>query len=85
MSLVDFNSQHLLPSIKHETLIITGTQDRLVRYSHSVRIYDLIPNSVLRFLPRSGHLFYIPDPNPTATLVNDFLAAPPSVAGLSKL
>ena len=65
-----------LKEIKHQTLIITGSQDRLVSYQHSILMSEGIPNSTLRFIPNTGHLFYYPDSLPTVRLVNEFLAQP---------
>ena len=76
MGLATYDIRDRLKEIKHQTLIITGSQDRLVSYQHSILMSEGIPNSTLRFIPNTGHLFYYPDSLPTVRLVNEFLAQP---------
>lgn len=78
MSLSTFDSRDRLKNLRHETLIITGSKDRLIFYPESVLLNELIPNSTLRVIPNVGHLFYAPNPKPTANLVNTFLSEPKS-------
>ncbi|MBA3875919.1 MAG: 3-oxoadipate enol-lactone hydrolase [Anaerolinea sp.] len=51
------------------TLLIAGTADRVVDYRNSVVLAELIPNSVLRLVPDSGHLVFWERPRTVAGLI----------------
>jgi pimeloyl-ACP methyl ester carboxylesterase len=59
--------------IKVPTLIIWGTQDRVISREAGLRLSRTIPNSILHEMDRCGHIPQEERPQETIALVNDFL------------
>jgi pimeloyl-ACP methyl ester carboxylesterase len=65
-----------LHRITPPTLVIWGEKDNMVPRSHGETYARLIPNcSELRVIPGAGHSVQVENPDLTARLVSDFLAA----------
>lgn len=69
------NSIDYLKSIKIPTLILVGEEDELTPFSCSENMKKLIPNSLLKVIPDSGHLSNLENPNVFNSFVLDFLEA----------
>jgi fermentation-respiration switch protein FrsA (DUF1100 family) len=53
-----FRSDHHLPKVKCKVLMLHGTRDRIVPYSHGLRLYELISEDTLHdmvTIPRGRH------------------------------
>ncbi|MBM7648496.1 pimeloyl-ACP methyl ester carboxylesterase [Bacillus ectoiniformans] len=68
----DFTSQEL-QTILTPCLLIYGEHDRIVPLSTGRRLADDLPISVLKVIPRAGHLVPEEKPEETARLIQDFL------------
>lgn len=55
------------------TLIVTGTEDRVVDHRNSELLGELIPDSTVHTLDDVGHLLFLERPQQVASLINDFL------------
>jgi pimeloyl-ACP methyl ester carboxylesterase len=60
------------------TLIADGTDDRLDPIANDHILARLIPGARLVLYPDAGHGFLFQDGLPFASLIESFLAAPPS-------
>lgn len=69
-----YNGGGRAASITAPTLLIAGTADRVVDHRNSVVLADLIPGSVLRLIPGSGHLVFWEHPRTVADLISEHLA-----------
>ena len=70
-----FNSLPWLHRVPHPTLVLSGTQDRLVPLANSAVLAAHLPNARLHAFPRWGH-YLLHDPESGAgTAVADFFAA----------
>ncbi len=58
-----------LPSLRMPTLMIHGTEDRMLPVSNGHMIAELIPEARLEILDGVGHLFFWEQPQRTAELV----------------
>ena len=65
-----------LPSIKSETLVITGDKDRLISHKNSHVLAKHIPKSVLEILPGRGHDIVAESPQDCADHFERFLLQP---------
>jgi pimeloyl-ACP methyl ester carboxylesterase len=63
-----------LASIDQPTLLLSGGQDRLVRYSDCQRAASLMRDARLEILEPCGHWIGRDQPDQLVTHVNDFLA-----------
>jgi pimeloyl-ACP methyl ester carboxylesterase len=63
-----------LSSVSIPTMVMTGTDDRLVPPHNAHMIAERIPNAVLKELP-GGHIFFIEHPDLFNPLVIDFVKA----------
>lgn len=61
-------------AITAPTLLISGTEDRVVDHRNSVLLADLIGGSVLRLIPGSGHLVFWEHPRTVADLIMGHLS-----------
>jgi pimeloyl-ACP methyl ester carboxylesterase len=52
-----------LPGIKHQTLVMTGTEDTLVDPGNSRSIAGRIPGARLIEFPETGHVFFTEKPD----------------------
>ena len=62
-----------LPSIKSPTMIITGTDDRLVNFKNSELLEERIPGAELTLLQDKRHGFFIEAMDSTRIFVNGFM------------
>lgn len=62
-----------LPQIKTPTLILMGSDDRIVPPSNGRILHNRLPNSRLEFL-ECGHMFMLTKPEETTQLMRDFFA-----------
>ena len=69
-----FDASARLGAIRIPTMVITGTQDRLVAPQNSKLIADRIPGAMLKELP-GGHLFMAEYPEQFNRAVIDFVDA----------
>jgi pimeloyl-ACP methyl ester carboxylesterase len=72
-SLSNLNQMDILPSISAPVLIICGVMDKVTPVSESEIFHQYIPNSVLKTIPKTGHLCYQEDPKYFNALVLNFL------------
>jgi pimeloyl-ACP methyl ester carboxylesterase len=72
---LDHNTLNNLPAVKVPTLVITGTQDRLIKPSSSEVIAKLIPNAKLVKVEGGSHVFFIEMRSRFNREVLDFLRA----------
>jgi len=56
MGIGSFDATDRIKEIKQETLVLTGSGDMLVPYKFSVELNEGIKNSILRFIPKAGHM-----------------------------
>ena len=64
-----------LGEITAPTLVLHGTGDNVVDPRNSELLAERIPNAGLELLEGAGHLFFWEQPERTATLIEEFLAA----------
>ena len=62
-----------LPGLRAPTLVVHGTDDRLVQPGNAELLAKAIPGARLCWLEGAGHVFWTDRPDQTVTLVNDFL------------
>jgi 3-oxoadipate enol-lactonase len=70
---VAYDSYHRLPSIKTETLVLTGKRDILIPPENSRIIAQRIPGARLEEISDAGHLFWISHPDETLSALISFL------------
>jgi 3-oxoadipate enol-lactonase len=63
-----------LPEIGSPTLILTGDDDQVIPGASSRVLADRIPDSTLRIIPGTGHLFFLERPDQTLAILGKFLA-----------
>ncbi len=59
-------------AISAETLIIWGSEDRVIPASHAHYALDIVPNSTAEFIPNRGHLLQVEAPTRLTQLFNDW-------------
>jgi 3-oxoadipate enol-lactonase len=64
-----------LPEIEAPTLVIHGTEDRLMDVTNGELIARLVPGARLELLEGSGHMFFWEQPGRSAQLVREHAAA----------
>jgi pimeloyl-ACP methyl ester carboxylesterase len=64
---------YLLPSVKMPTLIVWGSEDKVVPLSCGKRYNDLLPNSRLEVIGGSGHSVSFEKPEELAALIKGFI------------
>ncbi len=62
-----------LGQISHRTLIITGTEDRVVVPENSRVLCTVIPNAKLATIEKAGHLFFVEQPGLTLDRLLPFI------------
>jgi 3-oxoadipate enol-lactonase len=62
-----------LTGIGHETLVITGHDDRVIPAANSELLGSAIPNARLAVIPSAGHLFFVERPAETLAELRAFL------------
>jgi pimeloyl-ACP methyl ester carboxylesterase len=65
-----------LGDIGHETLVITGDDDRVIPGANSELLASEIPNARLVVIPAAGHLFFVERPEETLAQLRAFLDGP---------
>ena len=60
--------------IQAPALVIHGREDRILPYSNSVRLFELIPDSQLHLFGKCGHWTQIEHAARFGKLLNDFFA-----------
>ena len=68
----------LLPHLTHETLVLTGDEDRLMPPENSVHIHRRLPRASIDYLRGAGHDFPTERPRETAERVLAFCQGPGS-------
>jgi 3-oxoadipate enol-lactonase len=67
-----FDASKTAMKIAARTLLIQGSEDRVVPPGNATLIADTIPNAKLEMLDGSGHLFFIEEPERIAGLIKAF-------------
>lgn len=62
-----------LRTIKHQTLVITGDDDPIVRPINARILASLLPNATLKVVPGGGHLVLLDQATDAAPLIAEFL------------
>jgi pimeloyl-ACP methyl ester carboxylesterase len=62
-----------LRSIRQESLVLWGRQDRFFPLSHALRAVSLIPNGRLEILEDCGHIALLDQPGRVSELLSEFL------------
>ena len=63
----------VLDRLRVPTLIVWGENDRVLDYRYAAAYQALIPGSMLRSVPESGHLPHVELPDATARIIREFL------------
>jgi 3-oxoadipate enol-lactonase len=63
-----------LEEIPHPTLVLHGTQDRLVPPENGRRVAEMIPGAELHLIEGAGHVYHWEKPEEAEAVVLDFLA-----------
>jgi len=74
-AIMGHDTSERLGEIEAPTLVIHGTEDRLMDASNGELIARLIPGARLELLEGSGHMFFWEQPERSAQLVRDHAAA----------
>jgi pimeloyl-ACP methyl ester carboxylesterase len=62
--------------LRMPTAIVAGPGDRIVDFErHSARLYQAVPRSTLRTLPRTGHMIHHSAPQQIAAVIRDVVRA----------
>jgi poly(3-hydroxyalkanoate) depolymerase len=69
-----FTSLFWLHRIRCPTLVLTGSDDPIIRPINGTILASRLPDARLLVLPNGGHLFMFTDPEATAALIEEFLA-----------
>ena len=72
-AVVTTDFREILPEINVPTLVIVGTEDKVLPVSDSQALADAIPGSELTLIEQAGHLTNIEAPGLFNTLLGDFL------------
>ena len=80
MSAMGYVSEDRLPSLRIPTLLIAGSEDRIIPPDNSRRLHQLIPNSQLKVFDNAGHHVHIEYPEEFNQAVVEFLGPPSTVS-----
>jgi pimeloyl-ACP methyl ester carboxylesterase len=70
--------------LRMPTAIVAGPGDRVIDFeSHSARLYQALPRSTLRSLPRAGHMIHHSAPQQIAAVIRDMVRATQSTEAAS--
>ncbi|MDI3270494.1 MAG: alpha/beta fold hydrolase [Bacillota bacterium] len=72
-AIAGFDACRRLPSLKAPTLILSGTEDRVVPYRNSQLLAQAIPGARLQLFPGGGHLFFLEEGPQFAKAIKEFL------------
>ncbi|MGV3266753.1 MULTISPECIES: alpha/beta fold hydrolase [Cytobacillus] len=72
-SLSNLNQMDILPSIPVPVLVICGALDKVTPVSESEIFHQYIPNSILKTIPKTGHLCYQENADYFNALILNFL------------
>lgn len=75
-ALAGWTSAPLLPLLKVPTLIMAGTEDRIVPTANARILHGLIPHSRLEWFEGGGHLFLLAQKECAAAVLGQFLDQP---------
>jgi 3-oxoadipate enol-lactonase len=71
---LEHDASDRLADIRHETLVVTGDDDRVIPAANSELLARAIPNARLAVIPGAGHLFFVERPAETLAELRAFLA-----------
>jgi 3-oxoadipate enol-lactonase len=74
-AIMGHDTSERLPAIEVPTLVVHGTEDRLMDVANGELIARLIPGARLELLEGSGHMFFWEQPERSARLVREHLTA----------
>ena len=74
-AIMGHDTSERLQEVEVPTLVIHGTEDRLMHVSNGELIARLIPGARLELLEGSGHMFFWEQPDRSAQLVREHAAA----------
>jgi pimeloyl-ACP methyl ester carboxylesterase len=69
-----YNVVNLIKQVKHETLIIWGEDDRIVKKELATKLYNDIQDSVLCLIPNCGHIPHVEKSEKVTEQILSFLA-----------
>jgi len=70
---VSWSSWHMLDTIEHETLVISGEDDPLIPVANPEYLARNIPNATLDIVERAGHLFLVDDAKHLGERIRSFI------------
>lgn len=68
-----FDTSDAINTVKNETLVLTGDQDRIVPMQNSVNLAERMPNASLKIFENGSHMFFIENAAEFNRAVKDFL------------
>jgi 3-oxoadipate enol-lactonase len=74
-ALYDFNLSGELPKIAVPTMVVAGADDVLTRPKGMEEIAALIPGTIYRLIPGTGHMIPVERPEALTAVLSDFLKA----------
>jgi pimeloyl-ACP methyl ester carboxylesterase len=74
------NYLHRLSEVKVPTLLVHGTEDRLVPVKWAERAHNLMKNSKMEIIPKCGHLPPVEQPELFNGIIREFLGSRPASA-----
>ncbi|MFH1435166.1 MAG: alpha/beta hydrolase [Pseudomonadota bacterium] len=74
-AILAFDIEDRVGTISNDTLILHGSEDRIVPVQRAHDLHAALRNSTVEILEGAGHLFFIEQPERTAGLMVDFLAS----------
>ncbi len=74
-AIMGHDTSQRLPGVEAPTLVIHGTEDRLMDVANGELIASLVPGARLELLEGSGHMFFWEQPERSAQLVREHAAA----------
>ncbi len=74
-AIMGHDTSQRLPGVEAPTLVIHGTEDRLMDVANGKLIASLVPGARLELLEGSGHMFFWEQPERSAQLVREHAAA----------
>ena len=74
-AILAFDIEDRVGTISNDTLILHGSEDRIVPVARAHELQAVLRNSKVEILQGAGHLFFIEQPERTAELMVEFLRA----------
>jgi pimeloyl-ACP methyl ester carboxylesterase len=72
-SIKNHDTFNRLNEIKHKTLLIAASHDRLTPKMSMEQMHEIIPNSQLKIIPKSGHFCHLSNANEFNQIILEFL------------